>query len=366
MQSTVVVAGYATGGDVLSITQGVVSRVDVTEYSHAGEHLLAVQIDAAINSGNSGGPAIMDGRVVGVAFETLDDAENIGYVIPVPVVEHFLEDVRRHGRYTGFCVLSISWQAVENDSLRAYGGMTDKHHGVLINRVFPLSDAASKLRPMDVLTRIDGTDVADDGTVRFRDSERVAFRHAVSLRFAGETSRVTVVRAGEELEFVVRLDRPRHLVPPHLFDALPSYYIYGGLVFTVLSRPFLLSEYGKAWSRKGPLRLCEYAFFGVPEEEGQQVVVLNQVLTSELNVGYQDVVNTAVRCVNGEPVRNLAHLVSLIEGHDGRRFMRFDLDRHKVVVIDRHLAACSHEAILEENNIGRDRSADLLAGDPEE
>ena len=44
---------------------------------------LLCQIDAAINAGNSGGPAFKDGKVVGVAFETLQNAENIGYIIPV-------------------------------------------------------------------------------------------------------------------------------------------------------------------------------------------------------------------------------------------------------------------------------------------
>jgi len=38
----------------------------------AGEYLLAIQIDAAINSGNSGGPALLEDKVVGVAFESLE------------------------------------------------------------------------------------------------------------------------------------------------------------------------------------------------------------------------------------------------------------------------------------------------------
>ena len=41
------------------------------------------QIDAAINAGNSGGPALQDGKVVGIAFQALGVAENIGYIIPV-------------------------------------------------------------------------------------------------------------------------------------------------------------------------------------------------------------------------------------------------------------------------------------------
>ena len=67
------------------------------------------QIDAAINSGNSGGPAFNDkGKCVGIAFQSLkhEDAENIGYVIPTPVINHFIEDYEKSGEYTGiflFC-----------------------------------------------------------------------------------------------------------------------------------------------------------------------------------------------------------------------------------------------------------------------
>ena len=51
------------------------------------------QIDAAINSGNSGGPALQDDKVIGIAFETLDNAENIGYIIPVSISNTcFVED----------------------------------------------------------------------------------------------------------------------------------------------------------------------------------------------------------------------------------------------------------------------------------
>ena len=46
------------GGENLSVTKGVVSRVCLSTYSHSLEDLLKIQIDAAINSGNSGGPAI--------------------------------------------------------------------------------------------------------------------------------------------------------------------------------------------------------------------------------------------------------------------------------------------------------------------
>lgn len=72
---------YPVGGECVSITAGVVSRVEMTVYAQAEEELLSIQIDAAINPGNSGGPVVNDdGEVVGVAFQSLGDSdvENIG------------------------------------------------------------------------------------------------------------------------------------------------------------------------------------------------------------------------------------------------------------------------------------------------
>lgn len=86
LQESVLVVGYPTGGDNTSVTSGVVSRVEVTQYVHAASHLMAIQVDAAINAGNSGGPALRASGgdvVVGVAFQNLPSADSIGYLIPV-------------------------------------------------------------------------------------------------------------------------------------------------------------------------------------------------------------------------------------------------------------------------------------------
>lgn len=78
LQQAVAVVGYPQGGDTISVTKGVVSRVEPTQYVHGASQLMAIQIDAAINPGNSGGPAIMGNKVAGVAFQNLSGAENIG------------------------------------------------------------------------------------------------------------------------------------------------------------------------------------------------------------------------------------------------------------------------------------------------
>lgn len=52
-----------------------------------------------------------------------EDAENIGYVIPTPVMEHFINDYERNGQYTAFPSLGIEWQKMESPFLRKALGM---------------------------------------------------------------------------------------------------------------------------------------------------------------------------------------------------------------------------------------------------
>jgi len=132
LQDPVTVVGYPIGGDTLSVTSGVVSRIEVGSYSHGSAELLAIQIDAAINSGNSGGPALTDdGKCAGIAFQTLveEDAENIGYIVPTPVVKHFLGDVERlhKGQSIGFPKIGIVSQTLENASMRQRLSMLPEH-----------------------------------------------------------------------------------------------------------------------------------------------------------------------------------------------------------------------------------------------
>jgi S1-C subfamily serine protease len=92
LQDQCAVVGYPTGGENISITQGVCSRIEMQGYVYATADLLAVQLDAAINSGNSGGPVINDRyECVGVAFQSVDpgEADSIGYLIPFGVINHF-------------------------------------------------------------------------------------------------------------------------------------------------------------------------------------------------------------------------------------------------------------------------------------
>ena len=89
LRDHVSVVGFPVGGEEISITEGVVSRIEIQEYSHSQRGVLAVTIDAAINDGNSGGPVYLGEKVTGIAFQTLHDAENIGEVVPAPILSRW-------------------------------------------------------------------------------------------------------------------------------------------------------------------------------------------------------------------------------------------------------------------------------------
>ncbi|KFM29273.1 Protease Do-like 9 [Auxenochlorella protothecoides] len=346
LQDSVFVVGYPVGGDTISVTSGVVSRIEVTSYAHGATELLGVQIDAAINSGNSGGPVFNEaGECVGVAFQSYagSEAENIGYVIPTPVIHHFLVDYQRNGTFTGFPALGIQWQRMESATLRHSHGMAPGQKGVLVREVLPLSEAAGVLQPGDVLMQFDQTQIANDGTVGFRSNERIAYSFLTSQKFTGDVASLRVLREGKELDLCIKLMRPDFLVPHHLFNKDPSYFVVAGLVFTNLTEPYLASEFGPDYLREAPVKLLDRLLYTHKDRPGQQVVMLNQVLACEATIGYEDISNSQVAKFNDVKVNSLQHLVELVQ-ENREPFMRFNLESKEVLVLDASLAqACTEE-----------------------
>jgi hypothetical protein len=89
------------------------------------------------------------------------------------------------------------------------------------------------------------------------------------------------------------------LVPPHLSNRNPSYFLVGGLVFTVACEPYLQEEYGEHWLADSPVKILDALYYGMPAVSGQQVVLLSQVLADDSTLGYEDMSNMQVRVLRG-------------------------------------------------------------------
>uniref|UniRef100_A0A6N2LRG4 Protease Do-like PDZ domain-containing protein n=1 Tax=Salix viminalis TaxID=40686 RepID=A0A6N2LRG4_SALVM len=340
LQEAVAVVGYPQGGDNISVTKGVVSRVEPTQYVHGASQLMAIQIDAAINPGNSGGPAIMGTKVAGVAFQNLSGAENIGYIIPVPVIKHFINGVEESGKYVGFCSMGLSCQPTENVQLRKHFGMCPEMTGVLVSKINPLSDAHRVLKKDDIILAFDGVPIANDGTVPFRNRERITFDHLVSMKKPNETASVRLLRGGEEHEFCITLRPLQPLVPVHQFDKLPSYYIFAGLVFVPLTQPYL-HEYGEEWYNTSPRRL-----WAIARCNGKSLGLATTMVQ--------------VKKVNGIEIDNLKHLCQLV-GNCSSESLRFDLDEDRVIALNYQSAKVATSRILKRHRIPSAMSSDLSA-----
>lgn len=371
LQSPIAVAGYPVGGDNISVTKGIVSRIALVRYS-ATARLLSIQIDAAINPGNSGGPAFADleqGLVAGVAFSknVASSTDNIGYIIPHRVVAHFLEEAaaRPTSTYRGVPSPGFSTQDLENPAQRAYLQLAEGRSGVMVVRTDPLSAAAGVLRTGDVLMELDGRPIADDGTVEFRADERLEYSHLVRAKHIGESIHLLILRGGQELGVEYRLACKDHLVPVlHGVDAQPSYLIVGGLVFTPLSNPFLEMVFGGGRrSRRSEIPVAVMAAVNRDKtRKGQQVVLLVQVLAAELNHGYR---YSVVPCetFNGTRLHSLRHLAALADGCT-ETHLNFGLEGGRLITLARAEVDAQGPAILSTNAISADRSLDMLEPRP--
>ena len=359
-QQEVLVYGFPMGGDMLSITKGVISRIEHQPYVHSSSVFLAGQIDAAINPGNSGGPVLVEDKIVGVVMAGIPSAQNIGYMVPVPVIRHFFKDIE-DGSYDGYPSLGIGMQDMENEGLRKYYQMEPGASGVLINQVIPGSPADGKLQLGDVLVKIEDYPVGNDGTIEFRRNERTLLNYAVQQKQIGEDIILTVLREGNEEKLNINLSRSMkkdRLVPMEEYEILPTYYIYGGLVFCPLTKD-LLNIWGSQWSQSAPRELVCHLLSNAPEREDQQIVVLLKALAAEVNQGYQNINSWVVDQINGEKIWNMHDLVEKVENCQ-EPFIIFEDQWNKKVIIDKEKAMESHYEILDIYRIPFDRSEDLV------
>mmetsp|Transcript_7315 Transcript_7315/g.19530 ORF Transcript_7315/g.19530 Transcript_7315/m.19530 type:complete len:257 (-) Transcript_7315:396-1166(-) len=229
--------------------------------------------------------------------------------------------------------------------------------GVLVCESDPMRAPDDNLLPGDVVLALDDIDIADDGTVPFRDRERVNMLYAFTNKFVGDFTRATLLRNGEVLIKNLSLHKPVPLVPSYLYDIKPRYCIFGGLVFVPLSHDYLRHEYGSSFLQKASALLLAECARKFREYEGEEVVILAHTLACDITVGYE-FKRQILETVNGCAVRNLAHLAELLDGC-ADEFVTFGLKRGFSVTLERTTAEKALEELLLEHNIPRARSAEL-------
>ncbi len=310
LSDTVTVIGYPMGGSRISLTKGVVSRIDYSTYTHSGvDQHLVLQVDAAINPGNSGGPVFLNGKVVGLAFQGLSRGDNIGYAIPVPIIQHFLTDVA-DGTYHGYPELGAATMDTRNAALCKSLGLTGSASGVAIYYVDPFGSANGVLLPGDVLMEIDGYDIAEDGTVEL-EGNTVEFSELLERKQWGQNAQFQVLRKGIAEAITVPLtNRKDPYIYRNIYDERPQYCMVGGLVFSPLSREYLrtLGRNLSGANQQQLLYVTQYAKVDGLHIDRNEFIVLIRQLPHPVNSYTDQFMNGIVSTVNGMHIRDLTDM----------------------------------------------------------
>jgi S1-C subfamily serine protease len=353
LDSVVTVLGYPIGGDRLSVTRGVVSRIDYQVYSHSGvDSHLAIQIDAAINPGNSGGPVIQDGAVVGVAFQGFSGmvAQNVGYMIPAPVLKRFLQDVT-DGHYDHYVDLGIQFFPLINATYRRALGLDPGDSGVMVSEVMQAGAAYGHLQVGDVLLSIDSRPIFSDGRVAM-DNDRLLLNEVVERKFKGDTVTLKFLRHARQTttSFVLKMPWP-YLTQAHQYDVRPRFVIFGGLVFQPLSSSF----YATLDDKSVTLRYYYTQFLGAELYlQHPEVVVISKVLPDPINA-YQDrFINTIIDTINGTKVRTLEDVAAAFDKPDSFFVLRVVGDPQPLVLEAKAVKA-ARQRILDRYRITQER-----------
>ncbi len=351
----VAVIGFPVGGDEVSITEGVVSRIEVQRYTHSQRYLLAVTVDAAINHGNSGGPVFRKGKVVGIAFQGLNDADGIGEMVPPPLIKNFLKGIKKTSRMP-LPTLGVATQNLENPVLRKRLGMKKGESGVLVLKVEYGSSCWGILKDDDAILKIGGSKIANNSTVNYRNLHRTRFDVILGEKQVGDTITMQVLRKGKKVNLSIELKEKVELVARAQYDVTPSFYIFGGLVFQVLCRDYLATW--DTWWEKAPKEFLHTYYSGGTTSTKQETVILSQILADQINVGYESFYSESIISVNGKKPRDLRHIVALIEGSD--KIVEIRTSSNALIVMDLKETQARREDILARYRIERDRSEDLI------
>lgn len=181
--TTGVISGLGRGITAGSIFEGFVERLDDV-----------IQTDAAINPGNSGGPLLNSaGQVIGINVAVAQGAENIGFAIPINIVQQGLVQFQATGKFVSRPFLGIEYQMISQRTAI----LNDVPEGAFVTRVIDGSPAETAgIKPDDIITKMGGEDIKE---------EDGGLAEVISAKKPGDVVSIEVWRDGETLTFSATL-----------------------------------------------------------------------------------------------------------------------------------------------------------------
>jgi hypothetical protein len=208
--------------------------------------------------------------------------------------------------------------------------------GVYITHVERESAAAQAgIKEGDMLMEVAGKGVDQDGNYNDPRYGKLSLINLISLQTVGSKVPFKLLRDGKVLTVVVT---PQHksaadyVIPPHVIDKAPSYYVLGGLVLQELSRQYL-KEWGGEWPKKAPEKLVYYDRYQSDLFQGgrKRLVILSQVLPTADTLGYEELGALVVTKINDIPLMSFADVPKALE-HPVNGFDKIEFEENPNVI----------------------------------
>lgn len=181
--TTGVVSGLGRGIQAGSPLQGYVEELDNV-----------IQTDAAINSGNSGGPLLNSaGQVIGVNVAVAQGAQNVGFAIPINTIKEALAQYKTNGKFPAKPYLGVEYQMIPKETAI----LNNVPQGAYVVNVLTDSPAQKAgIEPGDIILKIEGNAL---------DEDKKSLSKLMSAQKVGNTITVIIWREGEEKSVSVTL-----------------------------------------------------------------------------------------------------------------------------------------------------------------
>ena len=203
----VIAIGNALGQYQNTVTSGIISgtgrSVTASDESGYNTETLSdmIQTDAAINSGNSGGPLVnAAGEVIGINTATSTSAENMGFAIPISSVKGMLAQLVENGKaertYLGVYMVEITPEVAKAYNLPVSAGayLYSSSSYTAIAKNSPAAKAG--LKEKDIITKVNGIEVGASGSLA----------NLIGEYKPGDTVQLTVIRDSKEIAVNVTLE----------------------------------------------------------------------------------------------------------------------------------------------------------------
>lgn len=339
--------GYPLGGERISKSEeGDINRIELTPYSHTDENWLTVQTSLQLNPGNSGGPIIKDGKVVGVAFQGMRSRDRINYFIPINLVKRLFGVLKNQERIP-------RWQYVAQEmspQLRSHFGLESEVGGLLLNNVIPGGGPYKfGLRANDILLEIDGHKIDNFGEILFEPlGQKIHFEEVLHRKKVGDRLTMKVMRKKEILELTRSIPQgiPK-LVPKTFGDA--NYFICGGVAFVELTQDCLRRM---AYSGLDELPLLRYAE-ALPERPYQKIVIILEIFPEYGLIHRESHLAKRIKKVSGEEILNIRDLIDSIQvmKKSGKRTVLLEMSDNTLLALDLERADAIDRQLMEKYGI---------------